>query len=270
MERAVTRIDSHCEQNVLISRFCSATRVVAVPVKPLMTSMFGAESFVHNQRQVVPGRTRPRGAGFQRLLRLDDILDRFETRKSHHHADRHADAGRADPTELAEVDFDSRIAERVLNHQRVVEHHHRQTVAVCLPVYIVGRDQASRAFHVFDGGTGIAGDVFADVPGDCPQVRVIAAARRQPDDEADGFAFVKIVGRYARGPERKQTGQQHECAQYHKFYSLPDCRSVVARNGAPNRPPSLTLFGQKRFHLGDNLGRLARDLLGQLFQLIGA
>ena len=64
-------------------------------------------------------------------------------------------------------------------------------------VHVAGRDQAPRAFMF--SRCGIAGDVSTDMTRDHVHISVVAAPGGLADDEANGFAFVKILRPNTRG-----------------------------------------------------------------------
>src|SRR5688572_9792998 len=82
---------------------------------------------------------------------------------------------------------------------------------------IFGGYEGSRAGHVLDDQRRISRNVFTHVPRHCPGINIEAAAGAAADDDADGFAFVKIIGENRAGNQEKHRGQRLPELKLHKI-----------------------------------------------------
>jgi hypothetical protein len=101
--------------------------------------------------------------------------------------------GHAKPAEFAAVEPRGFVAEHLLQDQRTDEVADGETIGFGLVVNMVRRDEADGAGHVLDQCGRIARDMFAEMTRDGAGVNIEPTARFVGDDEANGFAAVKIV-----------------------------------------------------------------------------
>jgi hypothetical protein len=112
----------------------------------------------------------------------------------------------ADPGKFAEIELDLFRRDDGLSDEAGVENGHDRPVLRRRSVEGTHRRETAGPRHVLDDDGGIARDVLAYVTGDRPCIGVIAAARREADDDGDGFSLE--VGRRVRlwrGDESRQS-----------------------------------------------------------------
>ncbi len=116
--------------------------------------------------------------------------------------------GHAEPAEFAAVEPRGFVAEHLLQDQRTDEMADGETIGFGLIVNMVRRDEADGAGHVFDQSGRITGNMFAEMARDGAGVNIEPTARFVGDDEANGFAAVKIV--LGEGGKFSQENAEHE------------------------------------------------------------
>ncbi len=92
-------------------------------------------------------------------------------------------------------------------------------------VNVVRRNQAAGAGHVFDDDRRLARNMFAHMPGDGAGVCIKSSACGKPDNDSDGFAFVKVFrGARPVGPKTIRStaavNKQQSCHIAVSFCSL--------------------------------------------------
>ena len=85
-----------------------------------------------------------------------------------------------------------RIAEQLFKNNLAAEVADDGAVFRRRVEHVVGQDNAAGAGHVFDDDTGIAGNMFVNMPADQPRVGVVAAAGGEADDDFYRLATVEI------------------------------------------------------------------------------
>ena len=100
--------------------------------------------------------------------------------------------GHAEVFEFKRVELNSGFTQQLLQGDAAEVVADGKAVGLGDLVKIISRDDAACACHVFDDQTRVARNMFAHVTGDRAGIDVVASARCEADDNADGFALVKI------------------------------------------------------------------------------
>ena len=120
----------------------------------------------------------------------------------------------ADPGIIAEVELDPfGLDDGLRDHARIEDHHHRAILRRG-EIEVANRGQAAGARHVLHDDGRISGNVIADVARNIARVTVVAAGRREADDDTEHLALVEVVGARARNCRR----QCDQCRRHDKLH----------------------------------------------------
>src|SRR5262249_30228576 len=98
-----------------------------------------------------------------------------------------------DPFEFSRIKADSLYANELLENQAADPITYSQAVSFGLVVKIVCRYQAARTGHVLYYRCGRAWNMFTNVAGNSPRIRVKTASRRKPNNKTNRFTLIKIL-----------------------------------------------------------------------------
>ena len=193
-----------------------------------------AEQVVGDRRIDHRGRARAGGADRDRfLLRVVDGAHAAFRPGDHDVVDVHHVA---DPVELAHVELDAGLPERLVGRRRLAEHREHGAVLGRDLVEPVGGAAAAGARHVLCDHRRLAGDVLAEITREEFAIDVVAAARAIADDQAHGLAAIEVgdVVGCADAPRGADSQHGRKRCKSPKHHKPP----ITVRAG--NRPRSRT------------------------------
>ena len=157
--------------------------------------------------------------------------------------------------EIGELDLELLgIGQRVGDHAGI-EGGDDGAVLVGRAIEVAHGREAAGARHVLHDDVRLAGDVVADVAAERAGVEVVAAARREADDNRDRLAGVEgVVLRGGRSAGGEACSKQRE--QCYRANSCADPCKVIAHDAPPFVPPQSAGFPATltRRHVGGQPG----------------